>query len=1068
MREVITASSAAGVAVAFGSPIGGVLFSIEEMTSNFSIKTMWRSFFCALVATVVLSIMNPYRSGKLVLFQVTYDRDWHFFEILFFIVLGVFGGLYGAFMVRFNMAYAAFRKKHLAKFPVSEAVTLATVTAMVGYFNRFMRIDMTESMSILFRQCDGEGDYGGLCQSSLQWPMISSLLLATIIRMLFVVVSYGCKVPAGIFVPSMAIGATFGRMIGIMVKALNTAYPKAGIFSVCKPDIPCITPGTYAFLGAAAALSGVMRITVTVVVIMFELTGALTYILPTMIVILVTKAVGDFLGTRGIADEAIRFNGYPFLENDEHAYNVPVSRVMRSRLVTLPATGQTVRDIQELISSADVKGFPIISNDLKRTLLGYIEKNELRYVIDKAKRLQDITLNTLCSFAPSPVDHDDVEIPGVEPGPGVGIDEDVSTEIIDTTASADVLLLWPWVNQTPLTVSPQLPLEIVMQLFRRMGPRVIIVEDHGSLAGLITIKDVLRFTIAEESSGSATKWDHESTTMSTASSVQRDLPTIGATPLSKIFFRALKREIDLARAWRRRKDTLPISDGSRGWMKLAQKLQDHDISTIGSYKEDIDTLLVFAGLFSAVLATFSVESYKLLQPDFAQASVIILSQISQQLNSFSINPSFVNASQQVAPQLLTSFEPSRSVVLINVFWFLSLAFSLATASLAMLVKQWLRAYLSNDSTSPQAQVRVRHFRHNALLKWNVFQIASILPSFLQFALALFFIALSIFLHQFHRTLWIVVTMAIALWFAFYGFVLSGPIFASSCPYKTPSLDTFVDSLRYSLHRFLRGFLLSFLPSNLVSIETTQEKEIRTTTEHDADIWNRAETIFFDDQLVKDTVAVWFGKAKGSHVLQCVQEMFRRREPRDEPQNLPDHGHDSVSLVLVDGIMRGIESQAGEPEKFQWHQWMAQSFCILADGQRFCSKEGTLLASGPLSGDEQDDLMGPANPSELDFSAITDALLVCLRYMPKEHHDSDLISNLADEIHSTIDQSMSVCQRWISRDDYKAPLGYSETSGWSDVTSTMEGIITSQTYDVPTHWTTASEELHRLTLAKCEF
>ena len=35
--------------------------------------------------------MNPYRSGKLVLFQVTYDRDWHFFEIMFFVVLGIFG-----------------------------------------------------------------------------------------------------------------------------------------------------------------------------------------------------------------------------------------------------------------------------------------------------------------------------------------------------------------------------------------------------------------------------------------------------------------------------------------------------------------------------------------------------------------------------------------------------------------------------------------------------------------------------------------------------------------------------------------------------------------------------------------------------------------------------------------------------------------------------------------------------------------------------------------------------------------------------------------------------------------
>lgn len=35
--------------------------------------------------------MNPYRSGKLVLFQITYDRDWHFFEIIFFVILGIFG-----------------------------------------------------------------------------------------------------------------------------------------------------------------------------------------------------------------------------------------------------------------------------------------------------------------------------------------------------------------------------------------------------------------------------------------------------------------------------------------------------------------------------------------------------------------------------------------------------------------------------------------------------------------------------------------------------------------------------------------------------------------------------------------------------------------------------------------------------------------------------------------------------------------------------------------------------------------------------------------------------------------
>jgi H+/Cl- antiporter ClcA len=55
-REIITAASAAGVGVAFGSPIGGVLFALEEMSSQFTLKTMWRSFFCALVATVVLKV----------------------------------------------------------------------------------------------------------------------------------------------------------------------------------------------------------------------------------------------------------------------------------------------------------------------------------------------------------------------------------------------------------------------------------------------------------------------------------------------------------------------------------------------------------------------------------------------------------------------------------------------------------------------------------------------------------------------------------------------------------------------------------------------------------------------------------------------------------------------------------------------------------------------------------------------------------------------------------------------------------------------------------------------------
>jgi chloride channel 3/4/5 len=76
----------------------------------------------------------------------------------------IWQGLYGAFVVKFNLQAAAFRRKYLSKHGLAEAVTLAIITAMIGYSNRFLRIDMTESMSILFRECDGGGDYDNLCQ----------------------------------------------------------------------------------------------------------------------------------------------------------------------------------------------------------------------------------------------------------------------------------------------------------------------------------------------------------------------------------------------------------------------------------------------------------------------------------------------------------------------------------------------------------------------------------------------------------------------------------------------------------------------------------------------------------------------------------------------------------------------------------------------------------------------------------------------------------------------------------------------------------------------------------------
>ncbi len=532
MRELLTASSAAGVAVAFGSPIGGVLFSLEEMAYNFPASTMWRSFLCALAATVSLSFMNPFRTGKLVLFQVSYDRDWHYFEILFYLIIGIFGGLYGALVIKYNLQVQSFRRNHLASHGVSEVVVLALITAAVSYFNKFLRIDMSASLEILFRECEGGGDYDNLCQTSAQWRMVNSLLLATLIRFALVVVSYGCKVPAGIFVPSMAIGATFGRMVGILVKALHSAMPNSSFFSACQPEVPCITPGTYAFLGAAAALAGVTRITVAVVVIMFELTGALTYILPTMIVVMVTKGIGDWYGKGGIAEQMIRFNGYPFLDKDEHAFGIPVQDVMKTNPVRLYATGMNLAQLEGRLAQGSYKGFPVVRSRDDHTLLGYVGKTELRYALTKSKRFRKLAPQTACVFTCSPEaaistnkemlitplmpafgedvqaqstsarnpDEEDL-IPHSDKLDGEDSDDEgdeAGLDQINGENELDELELGAWVDQTPLSVPPAMALEVVMDLFKKMGPRVILVAKYGKLAGLVTVKDVLKHVAAQE------------------------------------------------------------------------------------------------------------------------------------------------------------------------------------------------------------------------------------------------------------------------------------------------------------------------------------------------------------------------------------------------------------------------------------------------------------------------------------------------------------------------------------------------------------------------------------------
>ncbi|KAG7094529.1 hypothetical protein E1B28_005358 [Marasmius oreades] len=170
------------------------------------------------------------------------------------------------------------------------------------------------------------------------------------------------------------------------------------------------------------------------------------------------------------------------------------------------------------------------------------------------------------------------------------------------------------------------------------------------------------------------------------------------------------------------------------WKVIMKTVDTLDEDLVKGYKEDIDTLLVFAGLFSAVVTAFTVESYQWLEEDPADITVELLTQIVQQLSGQTPPPR--------SP--LQKFTPSASVVRINTFWFLSLTLALVDALFGLLCKQWVREHQRQTNTltrTPGQALALRWLRYQSFERWHVPKILSSLPILLEMALFLFFAGL---------------------------------------------------------------------------------------------------------------------------------------------------------------------------------------------------------------------------------------------------------------------------------------------------------------------------------------
>ncbi|KAJ7770176.1 chloride channel [Mycena maculata] len=499
-REILSAACAAGVAVAFGAPIGGTLFSLEEVSYYFPPKVMWRSFFCAMIAAITLKILDPFGTGKLVLFQVTYDKDWHAFELLPFLLLGVFGGVYGAYFSKLNYRWsrdvrnATWLKSH----PIAEVMLVTLITSLFCFLNPYTRMGGTELVYKLFAECrTGSGNtHSGLCvvdPGSVEhvWPVVQAILVAMVVKGALTIVTFGIKVPAGIFIPTLGVGACAGRVLGIGMQWIMIRNPDSRLFQACGGDMDCIIPGLYAMVGAAATLSGVTRTTISLSVIMFELTDSLTYTVPLMLSVLVAKTVADALEPKGIYDLVIELSQLPYLDS-KHEYlwgslQVNDVTVRDVEVIQLDHTN-TVRSLtgqlQKLLSAGnDDSGFPILRHDDddhdNLRMIGYIGANELEHA--------------LSIVADDP--EDEVQFHPEFIHRGGRASASFSSLLEDgQVPEVDPFDFSMYMDQAPLTVQSNSPLEMVHQYFTKLGARYVVVTDmDGIYEGVIDKKTWLAF-----------------------------------------------------------------------------------------------------------------------------------------------------------------------------------------------------------------------------------------------------------------------------------------------------------------------------------------------------------------------------------------------------------------------------------------------------------------------------------------------------------------------------------------------------------------------------------------------
>ncbi|KAF1333565.1 Chloride channel, partial [Globisporangium splendens] len=279
----LRAAVAGGITASFGSPLGGVLFSIEVTAKYYEIKCLWEGVICSSITILVFKIIFFIKRD--VLFERTtftgFDMDW---DIFYFVLLGVITGIAAGIFCKLAILMRwvqmkMFKRLGLAtpsyKRRLVHVLSICIATGIITYPLKIMQLSDRLFVNEVFR--DQPLSLPQWTQIT-EWPNVT-LFIYICLKFCTSILPCGSPLSIGVFGPLFMIGATFGRLYGeTLMKHWN----------------PSQSPATYAVVGAACFASSATQ-TVSTSVIFFELTGQLSHMIPVTLACIVAYFVSGMI-----------------------------------------------------------------------------------------------------------------------------------------------------------------------------------------------------------------------------------------------------------------------------------------------------------------------------------------------------------------------------------------------------------------------------------------------------------------------------------------------------------------------------------------------------------------------------------------------------------------------------------------------------------------------------------------------------------------------------------------------------------------------------------------------------